>query len=113
MQMIRLDETDETTKGLLEDLMTGSFTGGLEPSQLEHLKKRSFLLNHLAIEEAYIEFEFNGNRILVRHDDPIGAQIYDMDMMEWALAQIQCQSEFVDAWAAFSRDYKIDNLIGK
>lgn len=111
--MIRLDETDETTKGLLKDLMTGRFTGGFEPSQLEYLKKRSFLLNHLAIEETYIEFEFNGNKIRVRHDDPIGAQIYGMDMMEWALAQIQSQSEFGEAWAAFSRDYKIDSIIGK
>ena len=108
---MKLDETDEIIKDKINEIMSGEWDSNFEPEQLNMLKRRSFLLNNISQNGADITFEWNGNKINVHNSDIVELSMFWADTFNHIVSSIMSDPIFINAYNAFSREWKIDGLL--
>lgn len=108
---MKLDETDQIIKDKITEIMSGEWDSNFENEQLNMLKRRSFLLNNISLNDADIIFEWNGNKINVHSSDIHELSMFWADTFNHIVSSIMSDTIFINAYNAFSREWKIDELI--
>ena len=108
---MKLDETDEIIKDKINEIMSGEWDSNFEYEQINMLKRRSFLLNNISQNGVDIIFEWNGNRINVHNSDIVELSMFWADTFNHIVSSIMSDPVFINAYNAFSREWKIDGLL--
>ena len=108
---MKLDETDQIIKDKINEIMSGEWDSNFEYEQLNMLKRRSFLLNNISQNVADITFEWNGNKINVHSSEILELGMFWADTFNHIVSSIMSDPVFINAYNAFSREWKIDGLL--
>lgn len=109
--MIQLDETEQMIKDSLEPIMRGDWDERFDEKEIEMLRRRSFLLNHLTIDGKDFLFEHGRIRLKVTSQEQLEMSMYWSDATEHVLNTILNQKEFDTEYKAFARQYRIDSIL--
>jgi hypothetical protein len=109
---MELDSIDNYIKDNLENIMNGLWDEQFDVEGLEEVKKMSFLLNHIAIEDKCIVFEYNNP--VIRYSfgcDPMDYMQFGGDLKTHMFSTIKNDDHFLTSYTAFKRDWKINKIL--
>ena len=109
---MELGETDQIIKDKVDEIMSGKWDDQFDAEHIHMLKHRSFLLNHFTYKEGDFTFEYDGERIVAHCPDVAELSLY-ADTESHVIHSIMSDPAFTRAFAAFSREWKIDGLLNQ
>jgi hypothetical protein len=110
---MNLDETDQIIKDKVDEIMSGKWDEKFDAEHIHMLKRRTFLLNHFAYKDGDFTFEYDADRIVVHCSDVAELSLYFADTNSHVIHSIMSDPSFDRAYAAFSRQWKIDGLLNQ
>jgi hypothetical protein len=109
---MKLESTDIYIRDNLSNIMNGEWDNQFNEEQLEMVKKTSFLLNNITIEERCVIFEYGDKKTKYSfNSDPLDYQMYIGDFSMHMTSMIRNSEDFLNSYKEFLRDWKINKII--